>query len=101
MSTLFLVFRNPGPSWVAGRSTRDQPLWDRHAIFMDRLFEEGWVVLGGPYADYSRALIIVQACDSNEASALFDDDPWAKNGVLVSSEVVEWTVFLDSRQNAE
>jgi uncharacterized protein YciI len=101
MSTLFLVFRNPGPAWVAGRSSREQLLWDEHASFMDRLFEEGRIVLGGPYADSSRVLIVVKARDAEEASLLFRDDPWAKSGILVPSETVEWTLFLDSRGRAE
>lgn len=98
MSTLFLVFRDPGPSWVPGVPTRQQPLWNEHAVFMDGLFGEGRVVLGGPYADYSRALVIVEARDAEEASALFHGDPWTKAGILVPGEVVEWTVFLDSRR---
>ena len=98
MSTLFLVFRDPGPSWVPGVPTRQQPLWDDHAVFMDSLFEEGRVVLAGPYADYRRALVIVEARDAQEASALFRADPWEKAGILVLSEIVEWTIFLDSRR---
>jgi hypothetical protein len=66
-TTLFLVFRNPGPSWVPGRGTREQPLWDEHAVFIDRLFEEGRILLAGPYADSSRALLVVQARDAEEA----------------------------------
>ena len=100
MSTLFLVFRDPGPSWVPGVPTRQQPLWDEHAVFMDGLFEEGRVVLGGPYADYSRALAIVEARDAEEALGLFGNDPWTKAEILVPSEVIEWTVFLDSRRVA-
>jgi uncharacterized protein YciI len=99
MSTLFLVFRDPGPSWLPGVPTRQQPLWDEHASFMDRIFDKGRIVLAGPYADYSRALIIVEARDAQEASALFRGDPWEKAGILVPSEVVEWTVFLDSRKH--
>jgi uncharacterized protein YciI len=98
MSTLFLVFRDPGPSWVPGVPSRQQPLWDKHAVFMDGLFEEGRIVLGGPYADSSRVLIIVEARDAEEAAALFRDDPWEEAGILVPSNVVEWTVFLDSRR---
>jgi uncharacterized protein YciI len=98
MSTLFLIFRDPGPSWVPGAPSRQQPLWDEHAFFMDGLFEAGRVVLGGPYADYSRVLVIVEARDAEEASALFRGDPWEKAGILVSSQVIEWTVFLDSRR---
>jgi uncharacterized protein YciI len=98
MSTLFLIFREPGPSWVPGVPSRQQPLWVEHAVFMDSLFERGRIVLGGPYADSSRVLIIVEARDVEEASALFRDDPWEEAGIQVPSDVVEWTVFLDSRR---
>ena len=98
-TTLYLVFRNPGPSWVKGLPSRHQPLWDEHAVFMDRLFEEGRIVLAGPYADYSRVLLIVNARDADEASELFYDDPWAKSAILVHSDVIEWAVYLDSRRS--
>jgi uncharacterized protein len=100
ITTLYLVFRNPGPSWVKGLPSRQQPLWDEHAVFMDRLFEEGRIVLGGPYADYSRVLLVVEARDAHEASKLLHDDPWARSGILVHSEVIEWSVFLDSRRSS-
>lgn len=96
-TTLYLVFRDPGPSWVKGVPTRQQPLWDEHAAFMDRLFDDGRIVLAGPYADYSRVLLIVKAASTHQASELFRDDPWTTSGILVDSEVIEWTVFLDSR----
>jgi uncharacterized protein YciI len=84
---------------VPGLPTRQQPLWDEHAAFIDRIFEQGRIILAGPYADCSRALLIVQASSVAEASELFRDDPWARRGILVESEVVEWSVFLDSRRN--
>jgi uncharacterized protein len=96
MTTLFLVFRGPGPAWVPGKPTRQQPLWDEHAAFMDHLFEQGRVVLGGPYADYSLNLVVVEGRDVKEVTDLFRDDPWA-GGVLDLPEVTEWTIFLDSR----
>jgi len=97
LKTLFLVFRDPGPAWVPGVPTRQQPLWDEHAAFVDRLYEQGRVFMAGPYADYRRALVIVSARDAVQASALFDDDPWTEAGILVEGEVIEWTVFLEPR----
>jgi uncharacterized protein len=97
-TTLFLVFQNPGPSWVPGLPTRQQPQWDQHAKFIDRLFDQGRIVLAGPYADYSRALLVVNARDAKEAHDLFRDDPWAVQGILVESEIIEWSIFLDSRR---
>lgn len=67
---------------------------------MDRLFEAGRIVMGGPYSDYSRVLIIVEAETAVEASALFDGDPWVSAGILSVSEVIEWTVFLDARRRS-
>jgi len=66
---------------------------------MDTLFEQGRIVLAGPYADNSRVLLIVQARDAADASDLFRNDPWAELGILVESETIEWSVFLDSRRD--
>jgi uncharacterized protein YciI len=66
---------------------------------MDRLFNQGRIVLGGPYADCSRVLLVVQARDKKEASELFRDDPWTSTGILDESEIIEWSIFLDSRVN--
>jgi len=68
---------------------------------MDRLFEQGRIILGGPYADNSRVLLVVKAHDRQEASELLRDDPWASRGILVESEIIEWCIFLDSRQNSK
>ena len=95
---LFLAFREHGPSWVPGVPTREQPLWGEHAAFMDDLFARGHVVLAGPYADLSRALVILDAADAAEASTLLRGDPWETAGILVPGEIVEWVLFLDSRK---
>ena len=94
---LFLVYRVPGPAWVAGAPTRSQPLWDDHARFMDRIFEERRIVLAGPYGTDGRALVVLDVPDAAQASALFLEDPWVKSGILLTEKVVEWTIFLDSR----
>ena len=90
----FVVFRKPGPGWVEGRDTREQPGWDEHARFMDDLHESGRVVLAGPYQDRSRVLLIVRVESTAEAEHLFDADPWTKTGVLRQDGVHEWEGFL-------
>jgi uncharacterized protein YciI len=94
----FLMFRKPGPAWLPGVHTRKQPLWDEHAAFMDRLDEQNRIVLAGPYADLSRALVILEAQDMEEAVELLRDDPWVSAGILLPAEAVEWTIFMDSRR---
>lgn len=74
--------------------------WDEHARFMDSLFEAGTVLLGGPFADGSGSMVILKAESGELAQAIFQDDPWAQQDVLVAAEVKEWTIFLDARDKA-
>ena len=90
----FIVFRKPGPAWVSGTATRDQPGWDEHARFMDVLHESDNVLLAGPYEDLSRVLLIVRCSSSFEAEHLFDEDPWTQTGVLEMHGVHQWSAFL-------
>jgi uncharacterized protein YciI len=95
MTTYYVVIRMPGALWDPTKDTRDQALWDEHARYMDRLFEEGAVILGGPFADGSGAMLIVKAENAAQARELFRDDPWTANDVLVIREAKEWIIFLD------
>jgi hypothetical protein len=42
----FAVTRKRGRSWEPAHSMREQDAWDAHAVFMDALASEGFVVLG-------------------------------------------------------
>src|SRR5262249_14384021 len=98
--TTFAVIRTAGAEWVAGLGTREQPLWDEHAVFMDRLFDDGRIVLGGPYVDGSGALVIVEMDTESPAQvrAAFDADPWVTRDILPVAEVKRWQIFLDARR---
>ena len=47
MAPFFVVERRSGPEWDPGRPLEEQSDWDAHARFMDRLVDDGFVVLGG------------------------------------------------------
>jgi uncharacterized protein YciI len=91
------VFLRPGSKWNPDLPVREQAYWDDHARFMDSLFEAGTVRLGGPFADGSGSMVILKAESPEAARAIFREDPWARQDVLVASEVKEWTIFLDGR----
>jgi uncharacterized protein YciI len=86
-----------GPNWDASRSIREQEGWSEHARFMDRLVDQGFVVLGGPIADGDEALLAVEAGDVREVQAKMAADPWASMGLLEVGEVRPWTIWLDGR----
>lgn len=97
MPKTFAMFRNHGKNWVEGTPVRQQPLWDEHAAFTDKLFDSGAIMLAGPYADNTGSLLIVYAEDEAAANEMMRDDPWTIHDIMDVSSVREWTIFLDSR----
>jgi uncharacterized protein YciI len=91
---LFAVIRESGPAWDRSRAMREQDAWDEHAAFMDGLADDGFIVLGGPLGDGSRALHIVEAESEQAARGRFADDPWSRMGVLRVASVEPWEVLL-------
>jgi hypothetical protein len=78
----FAVRLGPGPGWDSSRQIRDQDGWDEHAVFMDGLVDEGFIILGGPVGDGEQTLHVVRAADEDQIRAHLDRDPWASAGLL-------------------
>jgi uncharacterized protein YciI len=87
-----------GSGWDASRPIRSQDAWDEHAAFMDRLVDEGFIVLGGPVGDGEQTLHVVEAADENQIRARFADDPWASAGLLQIGAIEPWALWLDGRR---
>jgi len=93
------LFLRPGPNWDSSRGVREQQFWDDHARFVDDLFERGVIMLAGPFApDGTGALVILNVETVDEARAIYADDPWAHQQILLPVEAKEWTIFLDARK---
>jgi hypothetical protein len=56
-----VVLRRSGADWKPGLPLEEQSGWAAHAKFMDRLVDEGFVVVGGPRADEDRVVHAVEA----------------------------------------
>ncbi len=98
MKNTFIFLWAHGPAWVEGKTVREQPYWDEHAEFMDRLFENGTVVMGGPFADGTGSLVVVEGEDEKEVAALFVSDPFVVHGIFILSSFKQWQLFLDVRR---
>ncbi len=98
MKKTFVILWAHGPAWVDGKTVREQPYWIEHAVFMDRLFENGTVILGGPFTDGTGSMVILEAEEENEVRTLLADDPFVVHHIFVLSGLKQWQLFLDSRQ---
>src|SRR2546430_17551464 len=77
----FVVINEQGPAWDEKRSMRDQKGWDEHALFMDGLADEHFVVLGGPlkYLKH-RAMLVLNAPNEVVLRERLAEDPWMRTG---------------------
>lgn len=89
----FVVERRSGPEWDPRLPLEQQSGWVEHAAFMDRLVEDGFVVLGGPLADELRVILAVEATDADEVRAVLAQDPWSGTHLVIES-VDAWTIRL-------
>ena len=93
----FAVTLVHGPSWDESAGIREQQGWDDHAAFMDRLVEDGFILLGGPIGDHRRTLHVVEADDEDAVRRRLAEDPRARAGLLEVGSVQPWALWLDFR----
>src|ERR1700747_57111 len=100
MRNTFITISSAGPNRDTSKGTREQPFWDEHAEFIDRLVAEGFILMGGPFPDDGGSLLIFNADDENEVRERLKDDPWSKHGILKLESVKRWQIFIDQRSNS-
>ena len=96
----FIVTSTAGPNRDLSKDTREQPLWDDHAAFIDALVDEGFIFLGGPLVDEGGAVIVVRAADEDAVRSVLANDPWYQQGVLTLVGIKRWHIFIDERLQA-
>jgi uncharacterized protein YciI len=98
MKSTFVTISSTGPNRDPSKATREQPLWDEHAAFIDQLVAEGFILMGGPLTDEGGAMLIVNANDEHEVREKLKNDPWFERGILKLESVKRWQIFIDVRK---
>lgn len=96
MPTFLVVLRRSGPDWDPCRPLEEQSEWPAHAAFMDRLVDDGFVVLGGPLADEERVALVVEAASEHAIRETLARDPWSETHLRLDT-IDPWTIRLDGR----
>ena len=98
MKNTFAVISSAGPNRDLSKGTREQPFWDEHAVFIDQLVADGFILMGGPLVDEGGSLLIFNAEDENEVKEKMKNDPWLKHGILSQESIKRWQIFIDERK---
>jgi uncharacterized protein YciI len=98
MKRAFLAISSAGPNRDFSKGTREQAFWDEHATFIDRLVDEGFILMGGPLVDEGGSLLIFNAESEAEVREKLKNDPWTRHGILKLESVKLWEIFIDQRK---
>ena len=98
MKNTFVVISSAGPNRDLSKGTREQPFWEEHAEFIDRLVAEGSILMGDPLVDEGGSLLIFNDEDENEVREKLKNDPWFAHGILKLESVKRWQIFIDARK---
>jgi uncharacterized protein YciI len=100
--SLFAVTREAGPGWTDGKGAFEQPAVNDHAVFMNNLADEGFVLFAGPLAgsehDRIRALLIADAGSEADVHRRLADDPWERTQRLVTTSVEPWNLLVGAER---
>jgi uncharacterized protein YciI len=72
----------------------EQAEWAAHAVFMEALAAEGFVLLVGPLEGTRDVLLVVRAADCSEVMERLSADPWTQNGLLLVKDCRPWQIRL-------
>jgi hypothetical protein len=97
---MFAVTMEHGPRWDPSCGIREQAGFPEHAVFMDALVEDGFVLLGGPLDGGRAALLAVAAASEQTIRDRMADDPWALSQLLHVGSVQRWEPWLGDMPGA-
>src|SRR5260370_12393342 len=97
MKNTFVAISSAGPNRDLSKGTREQPFWDEHAEFIDKLVAEGFILMGGPLVDEGGSLLIFNAEDENEVKEKRKNYPCREQGLLKLEHIKRWQIFIDTR----
>jgi uncharacterized protein YciI len=68
-----------------------------HRQYLTSVFEQGKIVMSGPFTDDRGALMVYEAANAEEVEAIIAADPFAQSGVFVSWELRPWNVIFTNK----
>jgi uncharacterized protein YciI len=90
-----IIKHSPGPNWKEGVSFLELPVVGDHINYMRKQLDNGMLVMGGPYADFSGGMMICNTTDVEVARKIAESDPAVKSGYL-KFEIKLWRVPMSS-----
>jgi uncharacterized protein YciI len=78
----YLVVYSRGTAWRSIANLHNQPFMAEHAVYVQQHFDQGKVVMAGPFVDHSGGAIVIDVGSEEEAYQFVQNDPAVVNGIF-------------------
>lgn len=90
-----IVNIRPGPAWAPGQTVYEQgESVARHLVSMRNLYDDGRLLVGGPFASATSGMALLDVENLDEAREIMETDPGVVSGVF-SYELTVWRAYFD------
>ncbi|PPA68919.1 YciI family protein [Jeotgalibacillus proteolyticus] len=94
----FLVLLTPGVKWVQDVLFHNQPYMPEHAVYVQDHYNQGKVLMAGPFGDLSGGAIVIDVENEEEIICFAEHDPAVKNGIF-NYEIKKWGELMNRFDN--
>jgi uncharacterized protein YciI len=98
MNILYSITFSPSENYDLTKSVYQQDLLE-HGHYLQRLLEEGKLLLAGPFTNHAGGQVILYADSQEEALSIVKNDPAVVNKIF-SYEMNVWHIRFDKSKNA-
>ncbi|SRR5258708_33155 len=91
---MFVFIYTAGPAWLAGKPVREQPFFREHVRYMQQVFADKRLIMGGPFLDIQGGLGILDVANEAQAREIVAHDP-AVQARLFEPHLHPWYVAFN------
>lgn len=90
---MFVIIYTPGSAWIQGKPIVAQPYFREHGRYMQRIFDEKRLLLGGPFMDDTGGMGVVNVATEAEVQEILAHDPAVLMNVFQANIHPWYTAF--------
>lgn len=94
----FLIYYTQGEAWIEGKPVNEQPYIVHHAVYIQQLYDQGKILLGGPFQQHPGGANFVEMANREEAQQMVDNDPIIIHNV-VTAVIAPWEPLFNKYEN--
>ncbi|MBS4197110.1 YciI family protein [Lederbergia citri] len=94
----FLILLAPGEKWREDVVLHNQPFMPEHAVYVQEAYNQGKIILAGPYEDLTGGAIVIDVKNKDEVQDFVENDPTIKNGIF-TYQIKRWGEGMSKFEN--